>query len=106
MIDGTYVITVHGIAGPRERAALDDTEVTAAGDATVLRRAGTDQAALHGLLRRIHDLGLDVLAVHLESAEPASGTRSRSAAGQDTAGPRDAFLSPAAHGISEYFTSP
>jgi len=41
------------------------------GDTTVLRRAGTDQAALHGLLQRIQDLGLDVLDVHLEPAEPA-----------------------------------
>jgi len=52
MTDGTYVITVRSIAGPRERAALDDTEVTAAGDTTVLRRAETDPVALHGLLRR------------------------------------------------------
>jgi len=81
MTDGTYVITVRGVAGPWVRAALDDVAVSAAGDTTVLRRAGTGQAALHGLLRRIQDLGLDV---HLESAEPASGTRSQPAAGQDT----------------------
>jgi len=84
MTDSTYVITVRGIADPWVRAALDDTEVTAAAGTTVLRRPGTDQAALHGLLRRIHDLGLDVLDVHREPAEPASGTRFRSAAGQDT----------------------
>jgi len=45
------------------------------GDTTVLRRAGTDQAALRGLLNRIQDLGLDVIDAHLESAEPASGTK-------------------------------
>ena len=84
MTDGTYVITVRGIAGPRERVALDDVAVSAVGDTTLVRRAGTDQAALHGLLRRIHDLGLDVLDVHLESAEPASGAISWFAAGQDT----------------------
>jgi hypothetical protein len=84
MTDGTYVITVRGIAGPRERVALDDVAVSAVSDTTLVRRAGTDQAALHGLLRRIHDLGLDVLDVHLESAEPASGSRSQSAARQDT----------------------
>jgi hypothetical protein len=71
MTDGTYVITVRGIAGPWVRAAFDDTEMSAVGDTTVLRRAGTDQAALHGLLRKINDLGLDILDVHLESAEPA-----------------------------------
>jgi hypothetical protein len=71
MTDGTYVITVRGIAGPWVRGFFDDTEMSAVGDTTVLRRAGTDQAALHGLLRRINDLGLDILDVHLESAEPA-----------------------------------
>ena len=71
MIDGTYVITVRGVAGPAVRAALGDVEVSAVGNTTVLRRTGADQAALHGLLRRIQDLGLDVLDVHLESTEPA-----------------------------------
>ncbi len=75
MTDGTYVITVRGIAGPWVRTALDDVAVSAVGDTTVLRRDGTDQAALHGLLRRIQDLGLVVLDVHLESPEPAPGTR-------------------------------
>ena len=69
--EGTYVIIVRGVAGPAVRAAFCDVAVSAVGDTTVLRRAGTDQAALHGLLRRIQDLGLDVLDVHLESAEPA-----------------------------------
>jgi hypothetical protein len=69
--DGTYVITVRGVAGPAVRAAFDDVEVSAVGDTTVLRSAGADQAALHGLFRRIQDLGLDVVDVHLESAEPA-----------------------------------
>jgi hypothetical protein len=53
------------------RAALGDVEVSAVGDMTVLRRPGADQAALHGLFRRLQDLGLDVLDVHLESTEPA-----------------------------------
>jgi hypothetical protein len=69
--DTTYVITVRGVAGPAVRAAFDDVEVSAVGDTTVLRSAGADQAALHGLFRRIQDLGLDVVEVHLESAEPA-----------------------------------
>jgi hypothetical protein len=68
---GTYVITVRGVAGPFVRKAFDDVAVSAAGDMTVLRSAGADQAALHGLLRRIQDLGLDVVEVHLESEEPA-----------------------------------
>jgi hypothetical protein len=75
MTEGTYAITVRGVASPSLRAAFDDVAVSAAGDTTVLRRAGTDQAALHGILQRIQDLGLEILDVHLESAEPASGTR-------------------------------
>ena len=71
MTDNTYVITVRGVAGPFVRAAFDDVAVSAAGDTTVLRSAGADQAALHGLLRRIQDLGLEVLDVHLEPTEPA-----------------------------------
>jgi hypothetical protein len=53
------------------RTAFRDVAVSAAGDTTVLRSAGADQAALHGLLRRIQDLGLDIVEVHLESEEPA-----------------------------------
>jgi len=75
MTDGIYVITVRGVAGPWVRAFFDDTEVSVMGDTTVLRRAGTDQAALHGLLRRIQDLGLEVIDLHLESAAPAGGAR-------------------------------
>ena len=67
---GTYVITVRGSAGPWVRAAFDYTQVSAVGDTTVLRPAGTDQAALHDLLHRIQHLGLDVIDVHLEPAEP------------------------------------
>jgi hypothetical protein len=69
--DSTYLITVRGAAGPAVRTALGDVQVSVAGDTTVLRRAGTDQAALHGLLNRILDLGLEVLEVHRESPEPA-----------------------------------
>ena len=66
MTDSTYVITVRGVAGPAVRAVFDDVAVSTAGDTTVLHCAGADQAALHGLLRRIEDLGLEVLDVHLE----------------------------------------
>ncbi len=69
--DSTYTITVRGVAGPSVRAAFHDVEISVAGDTTVLRRAGTDQAALHGLLNRIQDLGLVVIDVHLEPAESA-----------------------------------
>jgi hypothetical protein len=69
--DGAYVITVRGFAGPWVRGVFDDTEVSVAGDMTVLRCAGADQAALRGLLHRIEDLGLELLDVRRESAGPA-----------------------------------
>jgi len=53
------------------RAAFNGVEVNVVGDTTVLRDAGTGQAALHGLLHMIQDLGLEVIEVHLEPAEPA-----------------------------------
>jgi hypothetical protein len=71
VIEGTYVITVRGVAGPWVRAAFEDTEVSVVGDTTVLRCTGTDQAALYGLLRRIQDLGLELLGVRREPAEGA-----------------------------------
>ena len=71
MTDGAYVITVRGAAGPWVRGVFDDTELSVAGDTTVLRCPGADQAALHGLLHRIEDLGLELLDIHRESAGPA-----------------------------------
>jgi hypothetical protein len=69
--DGAYVITVRGIAGPSVRAALGGVELSVVGDTTVLRGAGTGQAVLYGLLRRIQDLGLEIVEVHLEPPELA-----------------------------------
>jgi hypothetical protein len=66
--NGTYVITFRGVAGSWVRAAFDDTEMSTVGDTTVLRRTGADQAALHGLLHRIENLGLELLDVHREPA--------------------------------------
>ncbi len=71
MTDGSYAITGRGVAGPSVRAAFHDVEVSVVGDTTVLRHAGTDQAALHGLFNKVQDLGLVVIDVHLEPAEPA-----------------------------------
>jgi hypothetical protein len=69
--DGAYVITVRGVAGRWVRAAFDDVELSVVGDTTVLRGAGTGQAALYALLRRIQELGLEVVEVHLEPPELA-----------------------------------
>jgi hypothetical protein len=67
----TYVISVRGVAGHAVRAFFDDVQLSVVGDTTVMRRAETDQAALHGLFHRIGNLGLEVIDVHLERAEVA-----------------------------------
>jgi hypothetical protein len=59
-----YEIRVHGHLGARSRAWFDDFSVTPEPDGTtVLRGPVADQAALHGLLRKVHDLGLPLISV-------------------------------------------
>ena len=55
------MITVRGVAGPVVRAALADLRLTPVGDNTVLEGVLPDQAALHGVLRRIEKLGLEIV---------------------------------------------
>jgi hypothetical protein len=59
----TLVVTVRGSAGPAVRAAFEDLEVVVAEETTELRSPGNDQAALHGILRRVQDLGLEIVEV-------------------------------------------
>ena len=67
-IDGrapaVYRITVAGQLPPRWAAWFGDLTVTAGDDGTTsLTGPLADQAALHGLLARIRDLGLPLVAV-------------------------------------------
>jgi hypothetical protein len=60
-----YELVVRGRIGSRMRRALAGFEVTSSGsDETHLRGWLPDQAALHGVLERIRDLGLDLSEVH------------------------------------------
>ena len=67
---GTLVITVRGVAGPSVQQAFADLEVTVVGGSTLFRVQDADQSALHGLLQRIQNLGLEVVDVHLEPTVP------------------------------------
>jgi hypothetical protein len=59
-----YEIRVQGRLDDRWSTWLDDLDLSAHEDGTtVLRGPVTDQAALHGLLRRVCDLGLPLLSV-------------------------------------------
>jgi hypothetical protein len=60
-----YELVVRGRLGTRVVRALEGLEVTSSGpDETHLRGWIHDQAALHGVLERIRDLGLELTEVH------------------------------------------
>ena len=59
-----YEITVEGILDPRWSAWFDGLQLTSdATGRTTIAGPVADQAALHGLLAKIRDLGLTLLAV-------------------------------------------
>ena len=66
----SYEIRLRGRLDPRWSAWFDGMTLTTADDGTTtLRGPVTDQAALHGLLARIRDLGLPLLSVTPLDAE-------------------------------------
>lgn len=61
---GRYEIRVGGHLGPRWTTWFDGMDLTAGDDGTtVLTGPVVDQAALHGLLQKVRDLGLPLLSV-------------------------------------------
>ena len=59
-----YEITVQGVLGPRWSDWFDGLQLTSDADGrTTIAGPVADQAALHGLLARIRDLGLPLLEV-------------------------------------------
>jgi len=63
-----YEIRVQGVLEPRWSAWFEGMRVTSqASGETIIAGPVTDQAALHGLLAKIRDLGLPLLSVrHLD----------------------------------------
>jgi hypothetical protein len=60
----TYEIRLQGHLDTRWVEQLGVESLTHEGDGTtILRRIATDQAALHGLLQRVRDLGLLLISV-------------------------------------------
>ena len=60
----TYEIRVQGRLAERWSAWFDGMEITAADDgSTLIRGPVADQAALHGLIQKVRDLGLPLLSV-------------------------------------------
>jgi len=60
---GTYQIRVKGVLDEKWSDWFDGLTVTRQDDETLLTGPVRDQAALHGLLARIRDLGLPLLSV-------------------------------------------
>ncbi|MGH2886156.1 MAG: hypothetical protein ACRDPA_26245, partial [Solirubrobacteraceae bacterium] len=62
-----YEIRVKGILDERWTAWFEELQVTSDGEETVLSGPLADQAALHGLLTKVRDLGLFLISVrHLD----------------------------------------
>jgi hypothetical protein len=62
-----YEIRVKGILDERWTAWFEGLRITGDGEDTVITGAVADQAALHGLLTKIRDLGLFLISVrHLD----------------------------------------
>jgi hypothetical protein len=60
-----YEIVVNGHLSPRWAAWFDGFAITCEPDGTsVLRGVVVDQAALHGLLQKLRDLGIPLLALN------------------------------------------
>jgi hypothetical protein len=66
-VNSRYEIRVKGVLDQRWTAWFDDLEITSDGQETVIRGPVADQAALHGLLTKVRDLGLFLISVrHLD----------------------------------------
>ncbi len=59
-----YEIRVKGELDARWQAWFEGMTITLGDDETIIRGTVADQAALHGLLARIRDLGLPLIAVN------------------------------------------
>lgn len=69
---GWYRIRIQARLERRWSASFDGMSLTPGEDGTtILRGPVGDQAALHGLLQRVRDLGLTLLEVTLEEPEQA-----------------------------------
>lgn len=70
-----YEIRIAGRLDPRWAAWFDGMTLTTVRDATTLRGTVADQAALHGVLRKIRDLGLPLVSVTCLDAGPSPRRR-------------------------------
>jgi hypothetical protein len=66
-LNARYEIRVKGILDERWTAWFEDLQVSTDGEETVISGPVADQAALHGALTKVRDLGLFLISVrHLD----------------------------------------
>src|SRR6185436_10727464 len=66
-LNSRYEIRVKGVLDGRWAAWFEDLQVTSDGEETFIAGPLVDQAALHGLLNKVRDLGLFLISVrHLD----------------------------------------
>jgi hypothetical protein len=66
-LNARYEIRVKGVLDGRWTAWFEGLQVTSDGEETVIAGLVADQAALHGLLTKVRDLGLFLISVrHLD----------------------------------------
>ncbi len=63
MLNASYEIRVEGLLGHSWSAWFDGLDVTSEGVQSVLTGELADDAALHGVLAKIRDLGLQLISV-------------------------------------------
>ena len=72
-----YEIRLQGRLDPRWSEWFDDLALTTGGDGTTtLRGPVADQAALHGLLHRLRDLGIPLISVTQVTPDSNTGDKS------------------------------
>jgi hypothetical protein len=64
---------VRGEFGRRHSVAFEDLNVSVSGGQTLLSGRLPDQAALYGVLRRLEDLGLEIIDIHSAVPGPQPG---------------------------------
>ena len=82
--DGWYELRLQGRLEARWSAWFDGMTLTTAHGTTTLRGPVVDQAALHGLLQRLRDLGLPLISVTQVDPDPATPLNPEEQADQDT----------------------
>jgi hypothetical protein len=74
----TYEIRIHGRLAGRWSAWFDGMELVDDADgSTLIRGQVADQAALHGLIQKVRDLGLPLLSItHTQTGHTRTGPNS------------------------------